>query len=158
MTLQPSRQHTSQCPAGTLTCNYIVRSWNYRLGPEAVHITQAKFFSQRKAISQRQFHFRHERQKYQLGYIAISLWFRVLSWNLNSGHSQQGGTQWTQTCKFSIHIPTYWCTLSVQEVPAAIIIIIKNQLILQGYHYIHILKWVLYIFMFPMNKLQHNWK
>lgn len=91
-----------QCLADILTCNYVDRSWSYNLGPETVHITQAKFFAQRKALLPRgDFPSDTEWQ-----------WIRNTSWAVSQFHSDSGffleasvpgiprwgGMQWAQTC------------------------------------------------------------
>ena len=106
--------------SGHSDCNYTVRSWSCSYNAGKVFLT--------KAISQRQVHFRREWQ-----YIRNTSW-AILQFHSDSGFfleisilgiPQWGGTQGTQTWTFSIHITTYWCTLSVQKVPVAITII-KN--------------------------------
>lgn len=82
---------SSYCPVNISTYSSKARSWGHDLSPETVGqgevLSQKLFFPIATSLQSQV----AGDQKYQLGCIAVSLWFKVLSRSLSSRHSTVRG-------------------------------------------------------------------
>lgn len=87
----PLRTASCYCPVDISTYSSGARSWGHDLSPETVGqgvvFSQKLFFPSATSLQSQV----AGDQKYQLGCIAVSLWFKVLSRSLSSRHSTVRG-------------------------------------------------------------------